>query len=125
MAQSGRRVVEPERYRRGGGGTPDRRGGTRHTRYYLSCLPGNAKTVGKAVRSHWGIEHQVHWVLDVAFREDMNRSRTGHSAENLALTRKLALNLLRADPTRRIGVKGSRLKAGWDNDYLLHVLGVK
>lgn len=98
---------------------------TRHTRYYLSSLTGNAKTVAKAVRSHWGIENQVHWVLDVAFREDMNRSRTGHSAENLALIRKLALNLLRADPTRRIGVKGSRLKAGWDNDYLLHVLGVK
>jgi predicted transposase YbfD/YdcC len=98
---------------------------TRKTRYYLSSLTGDAKQVAKAVRSHWGIENQVHWVLDVAFREDMSRARIGHSAENLALVRKLALNLLRADPTRRIGVKGSRLKAGWDNDYLLHVLGVK
>ena len=98
---------------------------TRKTRYYLSSLSGDAKELAKAVRSHWGIENQVHWVLDVAFREDMSRSRLGHSAENLALVRKLALNLLRADPTRNIGVKGSRLKAGWDNDYLLHVLGVK
>ena len=76
---------------------------TKHTRSYLSSLPGDAKAVAKAVRSHWGIEHQVHWVRDVAFREDMNRSRIGHSAENLALIRKLALNLLRTDPTRRIG----------------------
>lgn len=98
---------------------------TRKTRYYLSSLTGEANVVATAVRSHWGIENQVHWVLDVAFREDMNRARIGHSAENLALVRKLALNLLRADPTRKIGVKGSRLKAGWDNDYLLHVLGVK
>ena len=98
---------------------------TRHTRYYLSSLPGDARTVAKAVRSHWGIENQVHWVLEMAFREDLNRSRMGHRAENLALIRKRALNLLRADPTRKIGVKGSRLKAGWDNDYLLHVLGVR
>jgi predicted transposase YbfD/YdcC len=98
---------------------------TTHTRWYLSSLPGDAATIAKAVRSHWGIENQVHWVLDVAFREDASRARIGHSATNLALLRKLALNLLRADPTRRIGVKGSRLKAGWDNAYLLHVLGVQ
>jgi predicted transposase YbfD/YdcC len=98
---------------------------TTHTRYYLTSLPGDAATIAKAVRSHWGIENRVHWVLDVAFREDASRARIGHSATNLALIRKLALNLLRADPTRRIGVKGSRLKAGWDNAYLLHVLGVQ
>jgi predicted transposase YbfD/YdcC len=97
---------------------------TTHTRWYLSSLSGDAATLAKAVRSHWGIENQVHWVLDVAFREDASRARIGHSAANLALIRKLALNLLRADPTRRIGVKGSRLKAGWDNADLLHVLGV-
>jgi predicted transposase YbfD/YdcC len=97
----------------------------RRTRYYLSSLSGDAKTLAKAVRSRWGIENQLHWVPDVAFREDMSRARVGHRAANLALICKLALNLLRADPTRKIGVKGSRLKAGWDNDYLLHVLGVK
>ena len=83
------------------------------------------KTIATAVRSHWGIDYQVHWVLDVAFREDMSRSRLGHSAQNLALLRKLALNLIRLEPTRKIGVKGSRLKAGWDNDYLFRVLGVE
>ncbi|MCA9858107.1 MAG: ISAs1 family transposase [Thermomicrobiales bacterium] len=95
-----------------------------HTRYYLSSLPGDAHAIAHAVRSHWGIENQVHWVLDVAFREDGSRARVGHAAANLALLRKLVLNLLRADPTRKVGVKASRLKAGWDDGYLLHVLGV-
>jgi predicted transposase YbfD/YdcC len=97
---------------------------TTHTRYYLSSLAGDAAAAAKAVRSHWGSENQVHWVLDVAFREDASRARFGHAAENLAVIRKPALNLLRADPTRKIGVKGSRLNAGWDDAYLLHVLGV-
>lgn len=97
----------------------------RQTRYYLSSLPGDAKQIAKAVRSHWGIENQVHWVLDVAFREDVSRVRIGHAAANLALLRKLVLNLLRADPSRTVGVKASRLKAGWDDRYLLAVLGVQ
>jgi predicted transposase YbfD/YdcC len=95
------------------------------TRYYLSSLPGEAAAIAAAVRGHWGIENAVHWVLDVAFREDASRARVGHSAENLALLRKLALNLLRTEPTRRHGVKASRLRAGWDNAYLLRVLGVQ
>jgi predicted transposase YbfD/YdcC len=98
---------------------------TQQTRYYLSSLPGAAETIGAAVRSHWGIENAVHWVLDVAFREDASRAHLGHSAENLALIRKLALNLLRTEPTRNHGVKASRLRAGWDNAYLLRVLGVQ
>lgn len=98
---------------------------TRQTRYYVSSLPGDAKVIAAAVRSHWGIENSVHWVLDVAFREDLNRARIGHSAENLALLRKLALNLLRTEPTRKVGVKASRLRAGWDLTYLLRVLGVQ
>ena len=112
-------LVEVVGERRGGGEA------SRHTRYYLSSLAGDARTLAHAVRSHWGIENRVHWVLDVAFREDASRARVGHSAANLALIRKLALNLLRADPTRTIGVKGSRLKAGWDDSYLLHVLGAQ
>lgn len=98
---------------------------TTHTRYYLSSLPGEARVIAAAVRSHWGIENQVHWVLDVAFREDASRARRDHSAANLALLRKLALNLLRIEPTRKHGVKASRLRAGWDNAYLLRVLGVQ
>lgn len=96
---------------------------TTTTRYYLSSLPGEARVIAHAVRSHWGIENDLHWVLDVAFREDDNRARKGHSAENLALIRKLALNLLRIEPTRTHGIKASRLRAGWDTDYLLRVLG--
>lgn len=96
---------------------------TTTTRYYLSSLPGTARPIARAVRSHWGIENSLHWVLDVAFREDDNRTHTGHSAENLALIRKLALNLLRLEPTRKHGVKASRLRAGWDETYLLRVLG--
>jgi predicted transposase YbfD/YdcC len=98
---------------------------TRQTRYYLSSLPGEAKAIAAAVRSHWWIEHQVQWVLDVAFREDANRSRLGHRAANLAVLHQLALNLLRIEPTRKHEVKSSRLRAGWDNSYLLLVLGVQ
>lgn len=96
---------------------------TTTTRYYLSSLPGDARQIARAGRSHWGIENKLHWVLDVAFREDDNRTRAGHSAENLALIRKLALNLLRLEPTRKHGIKASRLRAGWDQTYLLRVLG--
>ncbi len=96
---------------------------TTATRYYLTSLPGDAHPIAAAVRSHWGIENGLHWVLDVAFGEDQSRTRAGHSAENLALVRKLALNLLRLEPTRKHGIKASRLRAGWDQDYLLRVLG--
>lgn len=93
------------------------------TRYYLTSPPGAARPIAAAVRSHWGIENGLHWVLDMAVGEDQNRTRTGHSAENLALVRKLALNLLLLEPTRKHGIKASRLRAGWDHDYLLRVLG--
>ena len=96
---------------------------TTATRYYLTSLPGAARPIAEAVRSHWGIENGLHWVLDMAFGEDQNRTRVGHSAANLALVRKLALNLLRLEPTRKHGIKASRLRAGWDHDYLLRVLG--
>ncbi len=98
---------------------------TRQTRYYVTSLAGEASEIAQAVRSHWGIENQLHWALDVAFHEDASRARLGHSAENLALLRKLALNLLRTEPTRKHGIKASRLRAGWDNAYLLRVLGVQ
>jgi predicted transposase YbfD/YdcC len=95
---------------------------SRETRYYLTSLPGDAATVGAAVRGHWGIENRLHWVLDIAFREDESRVRHGHADQNLAVLRRLALNLLRQEPTARMGTKAKRLKAGWDHASLLTIL---
>jgi len=76
------------------------------------------------VRAHWAIENNLHWVLDVAFDEDCNRARHGHSAANLSVIRHIALNLIKAEKTTKVGVKIKRLKAGWDDNYLLRILGL-
>jgi predicted transposase YbfD/YdcC len=103
----------------------ERRIGTEHTveeRYYLLSGRLSASSFGDAVRSHWGIENRVHWVLDVSFHEDQSRIRAGHAAENFAVLRQIALNLLQQQQTKRVSLKGKRKKAGWDTDYLLQVL---
>jgi predicted transposase YbfD/YdcC len=91
-------------------------------RYFISSLQSDAKLLLHAVRTHWGIENKVHWVLDIAFREDDCRIRKGNGAENFAVLRHIALNLLRREKTSKGSLKGRRKKAGWDNDYLLKVL---
>lgn len=92
------------------------------TRYFISSLPADAKTILKVKRSHWKIENQLHWVLDIAFREDESRVRKDHSSENLAVLRHVALNLLKQDKTAKGGIHAKRLQAGWNNDYLLTIL---
>lgn len=92
-------------------------------RYYISSLDGtDAPRIATAIRSHWGIENQLHYALDVSFNEDQCRVRRGHAAENLSRIRRIALNLLRRETTRKRGIKGKRLNAAWDHDYLLKLL---
>lgn len=95
------------------------------TRYYISSLkaPG-AERVQAAVRAHWGIENRLHWVVDMAMREDDSRVRTDHAPANMAVLRHIALNLIRADKTRKVGIKASLKKAGWSTDYMGKLLGV-
>jgi predicted transposase YbfD/YdcC len=93
-------------------------------RYYLSSLKLDVQTFARAVRGHWGVENKVHWVMDVCFREDQSRARVGHSAENLATLRRLALNLLKREKTKKRGIRGKQLNAAWDHTYLLKLLGV-
>ena len=95
---------------------------SRETRYFLSSLPADAGLLARTIRGHWGIENRLHWVLDIAFREDECRVRSGYAAENFAVLRHLALNLLRREQTAKVGVKAKRLKCGWDEAYLLKVL---
>jgi len=98
---------------------------TEETRYFISSLSANNPAkLEHAVRAHWAIENNLHWVLDVAFDEDSNRTRKGHSAANLSIIRHIALNLIKKEKTSKVGVKTKRLKAGWNNDYLLRIIGV-
>jgi predicted transposase YbfD/YdcC len=88
--------------------------------YYLTSHAGTAAELAGLIRGHWGIE-SMHWVLDVVFREDGSRVRAGHAGENLAMIRRVAVSLLRRAPGKG-STPTKRLKAGWDDDYLLQVL---
>ena len=94
---------------------------SREWRYYVSSLGLEAKPIAEAIRNHWGIENSVHWILDVAFREDDSRVRSA-AAESLAVLRHIALNLLKRETTVKASVRAKRNKCGWDDAYLLRVL---
>ena len=91
-------------------------------RYFISSLASDAPHLLEIVRSHWRIENELHWVLDIAFREDESRIRKDHGPENFAVLRHIALNLVKQEKTQKASVKGKRLMAGWDEDYLFKIL---
>jgi len=92
------------------------------TRYYITSCKLTPEEIGAAIRSHWSIENQLHWQLDVSFGEDKSRKRDRNAAENYSVILRMALNIVKNEKTTKRSVKGKRLKAGWDNDYLLKLL---
>lgn len=94
---------------------------TAEVRYFLSSLPVGVKRFGEVVRSHWGIENSLHWVLDVTFNEDQSRIRKGGSPDNFALLRRFAINILSLD-TSKESTRKKRKRAAWDENYLLNCL---
>lgn len=97
---------------------------TNETRLYISSIKDNAENFNSFIRQHWGIENSLHWVLDVTFNEDHQRKRNGMAAQNFALVQKIALNLLKSEESNKASLKNKRLKAAWDNDFLLKILKI-
>jgi predicted transposase YbfD/YdcC len=90
--------------------------------YYISSLNLDAKKIGESVRSHWGIENSLHWVLDVAFNEDDSRIRKDNATQNFAVLRHIVLNLLGQKKSKKFGIKNKQFLATMDNNYLAKVL---
>lgn len=90
--------------------------------FYIGSIGNNAENFARAVRCHWRIENSLHWVLDVTFREDESRIRKELAPQNFAVLRHIALNMIKKETTLKKSIKSKRLRAGWDNDYLLKVL---
>jgi len=110
--------IEAERYHKVSGKTE------REIRYYITSLRPAAAHLNRIIRQHWGIENKLHWVLDVGFGEDLSRKRAGHAAQNFSILNRIALNLLKQDKSSKRRIKGKRLKAAWDQPYLLKLLGI-
>jgi predicted transposase YbfD/YdcC len=91
-------------------------------RYYISNLILGPQQIGNAVRGHWGIENHLHWSMDVVFLEDAQQAATGHAAENLAIFRRMAHHLIKADLGGTRGVAKSRRQAAWNDDHAIHIL---
>jgi len=98
------------------------KGSATETRYFISSLPNDAQRIAQAIRTHWTIENQLHWVLDVVFHEDDSRVRIGDAAQNLAVIRHITLNMLRQETSCKKSVRQKRLRAGWDDAYMLKVI---
>jgi predicted transposase YbfD/YdcC len=91
-------------------------------RYFLTSCSDDAAVLGRAIKRHWSIENALHWVLDVTFREDDSRVRHRTAARNLALLRKIVLNLVAADCSRQTSLRGRSKKAAWNDDYMLRII---
>lgn len=92
-------------------------------RYFIGSSTTRAVDALQAARTHWQVENSLHWVLDIAFREDESRIRKGYGAQNFAILRHIAMNALKQETSATVGIKNKRLKAGWDERYLSKVLG--
>ncbi len=95
---------------------------TREVMFYLTSLPCDAALIGRAIRTHWGIENQLHWVLDVTWGEDKSRIRRGHGGENMALLRRLAISVLNQETSQKRSLKQKAKRAAMSPDYMLSVL---
>ncbi len=91
-------------------------------RYFLSSCPDDPAVLGRAIRSHWAVENNLHWTLDVTFREDDSRVRDRTATRNLALLRKIALNIVGRDRTSKVSIRARRKKAAWNDSYMLQLL---
>jgi predicted transposase YbfD/YdcC len=96
---------------------------TTETRLYISSLNSSAKELNNFIRQHWGIENSLHWTLDMTFNEDRQRKRDKNSAQNFAQAQKIALNLLKNEGSTKMSIRTKRLKAAWDNNFLLKIIG--
>jgi len=94
-------------------------------RYYISNRIDTANNFQKNIRSHWGVENKLHWTLDVAFSEDASRKRNKNAAQNFSIILKIALNLLKNEKSVKQSIATKRMRAGWDEDYLMKVLKIK
>jgi predicted transposase YbfD/YdcC len=92
------------------------------TRYYISSLEMDAEKLAHAVRSHWSIENNLHWTLDMSFREDDSRMRSGYSAENFAMMRRMALSIMKRDTHSKRSLKGRRRICSYHDKYLEQLL---
>ena len=97
---------------------------TTEVRYFISSCPPQAQPLLTAIRGHWGIENSLHWVLDVAFREDECRLRKGHAPHNMAVLRRLTHTLLRQNTSTKLGIANKRRLAGWNLAYMEEILGM-